>query len=74
MCGHEHEHGARERHGFRRGYGFRGFGRRGFPSREEWLERLQAYQEHLESELKNVQDVIERLGSGGERPQEASLL
>jgi hypothetical protein len=70
MCGEHHEHG---RHGHR-GRGFRGFGRRGFPSREQWLERLQAYQQHLEDELKNVQDVIERLGSGGETPQQTGLV
>jgi hypothetical protein len=58
MCGHGHGH-----HG--RGHGFRGFGRGGFPAREQWLERLQAYQQHLEDELKNVQDLIERLGNGG---------
>ena len=52
MCGGHHEH---------RGYGRR-FGRRGFPSRDVWVERLQAYQAHLEEELQNVRDVIERLG------------
>jgi hypothetical protein len=64
VCGHGHhrEHGRR---------GFRGFGRRGgFPNREEWLERLQAYQQQLEEELRNVQDVIERLGPTG--PQETA--
>jgi hypothetical protein len=57
MCGHGHRgygHGAR--------HGFRGFGRGGFPNREHWLDRLQAYQEHLEEELRNVQELIERLG------------
>jgi hypothetical protein len=57
MCGHGH-----------RG---RGFGRRGYPSREQWLERLQGYQEHLEDELKKVQELIERLGSG-ETPQQTA--
>jgi len=52
MCGgHHHRHG-------------RGF--RGYPNREQWVERLQAYREHLEGELKNVQELIERLG---EAPQ-----
>lgn len=37
-------------------------GHRGYPSREQWVERLQGYREHLESELKNVQELIERLG------------
>lgn len=35
---------------------------RGTPNREEWLERLQSHREHLESELRNVQELIERLG------------
>ena len=66
MCGHGH-HG----HG-RHGHGFRGFGgRRGFPPREEWLERLQAYQARLEDELKNVQELIERLG---DTPQQTANL
>jgi hypothetical protein len=55
MCGHGHR-------GSGRGYGFRGFGRGGFPDREQWLERLQAYQRQLEEDLKNVQELIERLG------------
>ena len=38
----------------------RGF--RGYPNREQWVDRLQAYREHLEEELKNVQELIERLG------------
>ena len=42
MCHGEHQH---------RGRGFRGFGRRGFPNRETWVERLQAYQQPLEQEL-----------------------
>jgi hypothetical protein len=37
-------------------------GRHGYPNREEWVERLQSYREHLEGELKNVQELIERLG------------
>jgi hypothetical protein len=65
MCGHgSHGHG--------RGYGFRGFGRRGFPDREQWLERLQAYQQHLEQELRNVQELIERLGPSA--PQQTASL
>jgi hypothetical protein len=52
MCGGHHEHGGRGQR----------FGRRGFPSRDVWVERLQAYQAHLEQELQNVRDVIERLG------------
>jgi hypothetical protein len=38
-------------------------GRRSYPNREEWVERLQSYREHLEGELKNVQELIERLGT-----------
>jgi hypothetical protein len=69
MCGHrshEHEH--------ERGRGFRGFGfgRGGFPNREQLLERLQAYQQHLEDELRNVQELIERLGPGA--PQQTANL
>ena len=37
-------------------------GRRGYPNREQWVERLQSYREHLEGELQNVQELIERLG------------
>jgi len=59
-----------EGHGHRGHRGFRGFGRRGFPSRDVWVERLEAYREHLEQELKNVQDVIERLGREGGAPEQ----
>jgi hypothetical protein len=59
MCEGHHEH---------RGHGFRRFGRRGFPNRETWVERLQAYQQHLEQELQNVKDVLERLG--GDTPEQ----
>ncbi len=38
-------------------------GRRGYPNREQWVERLQSYREHLEGELSNVQELIERLGT-----------
>jgi hypothetical protein len=67
MCGHGyrgHGHGGR--------HGFRGFGRGGFPNREQWLDRLQAYQEHLEEELRNVQELIERLGPAA--PQQTANL
>lgn len=37
-------------------------GRRGYPTREQWAERLRDYREHLEAELKNVQELIERRG------------
>ena len=48
MCGGHHHH---RRRGFR-----------GYPNREQWVERLQAYRGHLEEELRNVQELIERLG------------
>ena len=39
----------------RRGHGRgRRFGRRGFPSRDVWVERLQAYQAAAGEELANV--------------------
>lgn len=47
--------GGHRLHGHRRGF-------RGYPSREEWAERLRSYREHLEAELKNVQELIERRG------------
>jgi hypothetical protein len=62
MCRHDHEHesGDQHEHGHRhhRGSGFRGFGRRGFPSSEEWLQRLQGYEQRLQEDLKNVQELI----------------
>jgi hypothetical protein len=47
MC-REHHHGRR--------------GGRGYPNREQWVERLRSYRQHLEGELQNVQELIERLG------------
>ncbi|HZU19594.1 MAG TPA: hypothetical protein VE982_00070 [Gaiellaceae bacterium] len=47
MCGGHHHR--------RRGF-------RGYPSREQWLERLEAYREHLDDERKKVDELIERLG------------
>jgi hypothetical protein len=64
MCGGHHEY---------RGRGFRGFGRRGFPDRETWVERLKTYEQHLEQELQNVKDVIERLG-GNDAPEQPSQI
>jgi|GraSoiStandDraft_4_1057263.scaffolds.fasta_scaffold8686981_1 hypothetical protein len=65
MCGGHHEargHGRRSR----------GFGRRGFPNREVWVERLRDYEQQLETELANVKDVIERLAAGDapEQPEQ----
>lgn len=64
MCGGRHGvHGG----GRGRGFAFRG----GFPSREEWLERLQAHRQQLEQDLANVQELIERLADGpAQAPQE----
>jgi hypothetical protein len=45
-------------------------GRHGFPSREQLYERLQGYQQHLESEQKKVQELLERLGDKPEQPAE----
>ena len=49
-----HRHGHfRGRHGFR--------GHRRFPSREEWLRKLEEYQRDLEQEVADVAAEIERL-------------
>jgi hypothetical protein len=82
MCRHEHEHEhEHERgttrgrgHGHHRGFGFRGFGRGGFPSREEWLERLQGHERRLQDDLKNVQELIARLADPGARSGEGEGL
>jgi len=44
---------------FRGGHGFRGHRR--FPSREEWLRKLEEYQRDLEQEIADVADVIRHL-------------
>ena len=53
MCG-GHHHG---RHG-----------RRGFPSREQLVERLQGYREHLEEERVKVEELLERLADAPSAP------
>jgi hypothetical protein len=64
MCGsHQHE-------GRGHGFGGRRFGRRGFPNREQLVERLQGLEQHLEGELKNVKELHERLGDAPEAPAE----
>jgi hypothetical protein len=63
MC-REHHH---ERHEGR-SLGRHAF-RHGFPSREEWLERLQMHEQRLERDLSNVRELIERLGNGAGQPQ-----
>jgi hypothetical protein len=52
MCGH-HQH--------RGHYAWREFRRHGVPSREEWVERLEAYRERLEGELANIEELLKRL-------------
>ncbi len=68
MCrdheGHGHGPGSGRR-GARGGFG----GRHGFPSREEWVERLQAHRERLEHDLDNVRDLIARLEDHPSAPQ-----
>jgi len=61
MCeGHHHHHHRRF-----------GRGRRGFPNREQLVERLTGYRQHLEAELANVQELLERLGDAtGPAPPE----
>jgi hypothetical protein len=56
MHGHRHSRG---RHGFR--------GRRCFPSREEWLRKLEEHQRDLEQEIADVADVIRHLK--GDEPE-----
>jgi len=53
MRGHHHHHR---------------FGRRGFPTREQLVERLRGYQEHLQGELRNVEELLERLADAPEQP------
>jgi hypothetical protein len=36
-------------------------GRRGYPNREQWVERLRAYRDELQGELENVEELIGRL-------------
>ncbi|MFL5755544.1 MAG: hypothetical protein ACJ77N_04515 [Chloroflexota bacterium] len=65
MCGHEHH---RHEHHHARGT-WRG--RRGFPSREEWVERLEAHRDRLERDLGNVDELLKRLRD--EQPQTTSV-
>ena len=44
------------------------FGRRGFPKREQFVERLRGYQEHLQDELRNVEELLERLDDAPQQP------
>jgi len=57
MCGHHH-----------RGHRF---GRRGgFPDREQLVDRLRSYQEHLDREQQKIKELLERLADPQEQPQE----
>ena len=38
-----------------------GFGRRGYPTREEWIQALEDHQKDLEQEVADVADLIRRL-------------
>lgn len=58
MCGHH------------RGFGHHRFGRRGFPDREQLVDRLRSYQEHLEHEQQKVKELLERLADAQEQPQQ----
>ena len=59
MCeGHHHR-----RHGLLRG-------RHGIPSREESVERLRGYREHLEGELAKVDELLARLADAPATPSE----
>ena len=51
-------------HRHHRGRGF------GFPSREQLVERLQRYQQHLEGEQKKVSELLERLADKPEQQPE----
>lgn len=52
--GHHHRHHTRGHFGPLRG-------RHGIPSREESVERLRGYREHLEGELAKVDELLARL-------------
>jgi hypothetical protein len=67
MCEGHHHHQHGEQRG--RGRGFRFGGRHGFPSREQLVERLTGYREHLERELENVEELLGRLGDAATDPQ-----
>ena len=61
MHGHRHSRG---RHGFR--------GHKRFPSREEWLRKLEEHQRDLEQEIADVADVIRHLR--GNEPAETGTV
>jgi len=45
-------------------------GRRGFPDREQLVDRLQRYQQHLDREQQKVKELLERLADPKEQPQQ----
>ena len=65
---HMHRHG----HGHFRGRRGFGFGHRRFPSREEWLSKLEEYQRDLEQEIADVADVIKHLQ--GDQPTQTATV
>jgi ribosomal protein L19E len=46
--------------------------RRGYPSREQWVERLRAHREQLQGELQNVEELLERLDDATTAPAEGA--
>ena len=50
-------------HGHHRGRRF------GFPDREQLVDRLQRYQQHLEGEQKKIAELLERLADKPEQPE-----
>ena len=49
------------------------WGRRGFPDREQLVERLQRYQEHLDGEQKKVKELLERLADAPQPEPDPSI-
>ncbi len=65
---HHHHH----RRGWGRGPGL--FGRGGFPSRPELIERLESFQRDLEQQLADVADVLAHLrDSANDAPQQPQV-
>ncbi|HZQ16641.1 MAG TPA: hypothetical protein VFA82_07700 [Gaiellaceae bacterium] len=55
------------------GHHHRRFGRRGFPNREQLVERLQGYREHLQDELRNVEELLQRLADAPQPDRPAEI-
>ena len=60
MCGHHRGHG----------FGQHRFARRGFPDREQLVDRLRSYQEHLDREQQKIKELLERLADPQEQTQQ----